>query len=448
MALSPGTTVAGKRVGGEAVLDPGAEFAVGSAIVRILACGPAASGALQLDDAAPPPKPPRPPTPAPHAPDFAYEVRQALAKAPWYGISLVAHVLLLLLLNMVDTVQAPLEQVARMTAATTKPAAEPEVPVDAPIDLEALMNEPALDPIEFEEPTSAEVRKMPGDGEIPVEPDAAPSPPIGAAGGRVRLANPLPYTKKMAGGDQTLNKSDLDGEQGRATDEVKRGLGDGLRRAKQRLTREHIVVVRGDFDKIEEVLDKYGWPYTLVSRDELLQLNLPKARIIFVNCARRPPPAQCAKLAELVKRFVARGCWVVTSDWAVDPYVTMAFPLYVELGGKERTQRDTTVSVEPCGHDHLLTGVFPRGGESEWWLEDSSTMVRVTDKATTLVASEDMRERYGSSCVAFKFHHGEGLVLHLVGHFYQKDGNLRGLVAMHRLINNVILERVQSDEKR
>jgi hypothetical protein len=251
----------------------------------------------------------------------------------------------------------------------------------------------------------------------------------------------------MTGGDETLDKADLDGEQGRATDEVKRGLGDGIQQAVQRLTRDHIVVVRGDFDKIEDVLDKYNWPYTPLSREELLQMTLPKARILFVNCARRPPPAQCAKLAEIVKRLLSRGCWVVTSDWAVDPYISLAFPNHVELGGRDRSQRHTTVCVEPCGTDELLAGVFPRGGESEWWLEDSSTMVKVTDKATTLVASEDMKERYGSSVVAFKFKYGDGLVLHLVGHFYQKDGNRRGLVAMHRLINNVILARVHADEK-
>jgi len=280
--------------------------------------------------------------------------------------------------------------------------------------------------------------------------DVVPPDRLGLGDGRrplTPLDTPLPHSK-VKGGDQTLDKADLEGEQGRATDEVKRGLGDGLAKARQHLTRDHIVVVRGDFDRIEDILGKYGWPYTLVSREELLQHGFPKARILFVNCARKPPPAQCPKLAELVKRLLARGCWVVTSDWSVDPYLSVAFPMHVHLAGRERSQRDTTVAVEAVGNDHLLAGVFARGGESEWWLEDSSTMVTVTDKATTLVASEDMKRRYGSRVVAFKFEHGDGVVLHLVGHFYQKDGNRRGLVAMHLLINNVIVERVLADQKR
>jgi hypothetical protein len=453
VTLAPGgATVGGRRVGGEATLDRGAEFAIGATVVRVVACGNAVAPKLQLDEpraAPPPPTPPPPAAPPTHGSDFAHEVRQAVAKAPWYMISLVAHVLLLLLLNLIETAQPRLEVVAEISAMPNKPLAEPEVAADTPLALDALEDEPSLDIVEFEEPPSQEVRKTPSDGDLVVEEDVKPPDPIGAAGSRrVRLATPLPYAKKMAGADETLNKADLDGEQGRATDEVKRGLGDGLHKAKQRLTREHIVVVRGEFDKIEDILDKYGWPYTLVSRDELLQLSFPKARLLFVNCARRPPPAQCPKIAETVKRFLSRGCWVVTSDWAVDPYVTLAFPTHVHVGAREKTQRDTTVSVEPCGSDMLLTGVFPRGGDSAWWLEDSSTMVTVTDKATTLVESDDMQRRYGSRVVAFKFAYGSGIVLHLVGHFYQKDGNRRGLVAMHRLLNNVILERVEADEKR
>jgi hypothetical protein len=57
-----------------------------------------------------------------------------------------------------------------------------------------------------------------------------------------------------------------------------------------------------------------------------------------------------------------------------------------------------------------------------------------------------MRKRYGAHVVAFRFEYGDGVVLHLLGHFYQKDGNRRGLVAMHRLINNVILARVRADQ--
>jgi hypothetical protein len=70
----------------------------------------------------------------------------------------------------------------------------------------------------------------------------------------------------------------------------------------------------------------------------------------------------------------------------------------------------------------------------------------VTDRVHVLVASADMQQNYGSRVVAFRFAYGKGVVVHLLGHFYQKDGNRHGLVAMHRLITNVILERVAADQ--
>jgi hypothetical protein len=458
-----GAAPGGGRGGGEALLDPGAEFLVGSTAVRVLACAGATARLELVDPPAPPPKPPPPGPPAAGDADFAREVRATLAKAPWYLLSLVVHVAILLLMRMVVVTEAPAERIAHLTSLPRREMPEPEVPPDAPLDLRELENaRDHFDEIDFEEPLSAAVRKDPSDAEFSEFEDIVPPDHLGLGDGRRPLRpldKPLPYSK-VKGGDETLDRGDIPGEHGRATDEVKRGLGDGLAKARQRLTREHIVVVSGAHDKIETVLDGYEWPYTLVTRDQLLMHGAPKARILFVNCSNRPSPALNKKLAELVKRLLARGCWVVTSDWSVDPYLTVAFPHIVTAVGSRRSQRDTTVAVEPVGDDLLLAGVFPRGGESAWWLEDSSTMVDVKTaegnppavgqaRATVLIASEDMKKRYGSGVVAFKLPYGDdGLVVHLVGHFYQKDGNLHGLVAMHRLINNLIVERVLADQKR
>lgn len=441
----------GGRGAGEALLDPGAEFFVGSTSIRVLACKGAATP-LQIEEPlAPPPKPPPPHPPATGDADFAREVRATLAKAPWYLLSLVAHVVLLLLMRMVVVAEQPVERIAHLSSLPRREMPEPEVPPDAPLDLRELETDrDRVDEVDFDDALSAAVRRDPAEAEPSEFEDIVPPDALGLGDGLrplTPLDKPLPYSK-VKGGDETLNKGDIQGEHGRAANEVKRGLGDGLAKARQRLTREHIVVVEGAHDKIQLILDSYDWPYTLVTRDQLLMHGCPKARILFVNCNNRPPPAQNAKLAELVKRLLARGCWVVTSDWSVDPYLTVAFPGIVTAIGSKRSQRDTTVSVEPVGEDHLLSGVFPRGGESAWWLEDSSTMVDVKDKATVLVASEDMKTRYGSRVVAFKLAVGDSLVVHLVGHFYQKDGNLHGLVAMHRLINNLIVERVLADQKR
>ncbi|MFI5403692.1 MAG: FHA domain-containing protein [Planctomycetota bacterium] len=435
---------------GEAVLNPGAEFFVGSTALRIVAC---AGAAPRLELAERPKGPPRPPQIKPneaHEGDFAREVREALAKAPWYLISLVAHIAVLLLMSLVATRTVTPEVIAQLSSTLQPELPEPEITPDAPLDLSELESDVTdLGKVEFEEPTSAAVRKTPSDAEPSDLEDIVPPDMIGTAGGRrpLMLQRPLPYSK-IKGGDASLNKSDLEGEQGRATEEVKRGLGDGLHQARERLSRDHIVVVDGAHDEIEKILDRYAWPYTFVTREDLLLRPFPKARILFINCSNKPPAVQAAKLGELVKRYLNRGCWVVTSDWSVEPYLTAAFPTYVQVLGAQRAQRDTTVTVAPVGDDPLIENVFGRG-DHDWWLEDSSTMVRlVNDKATLLVTSEDMKRRYGSAVVAFKFAWGEGIAIHVVGHFYQEDGNLHGLVAMHRLINNVIVARVQADHKR
>jgi hypothetical protein len=436
---------------GEAMLAPGQEFAVGATVVRVLETTGASRLVLDEPPSPPPParppEPPQPPPPATRDSDFAREVRATLAKTPWYLASLMAHVAFLMLLTLIEAPQPKPERVAHIAVAPPKPEPEPELPPDTPLHFEE--HDPGrLEEIIIEEPAVAPAR--PSSAEAADFSDTAHAAPLGTGDGRrpvTRLPKPLGYSKTK-GGDKTLDKSDLEGEQGRAADAVKKGLGDGLREARQRLSKEHIVVVRGAHDKIEAVLDGYEWKYTLVTREELLLRGASKARILFVNCSNPPPPAQRTKLGELVKRLLQNGCWVVTSDWSVDPYLTEAFPSIVKAMGAPRSQRNTTVEVEAVGEDSLLAGVFPRGGESHWWLEDSSTMISVSDKATTLVSSEQMRERYGSRVVAFKFPYGEGVVIHLVGHFYQEDGNVHGLVAMHRLINNVIVERVRADQRR
>jgi len=450
------TTVEGRPVD-DALLAPGREFAVGRTVIRVVSCAgpvaPAPALTLEGPPAGAPPAQAAPATPAPAAApasDFAREVRATVAKAPWYLISLAVHVLVLLVLDLVAYQSRAPSRTIPMAAITREKPPEPDLPPDTPLDLENLL--PDMDPLEpdvdLDEALSAAVRKDPSAAEISEYDEILPPDRLGIRGGRrpvKMLDKPLPVAK-VKGGDETLNKGDLKGEQGRATETVKRDLGEGIRRAKQRLSEEHVIVVSGDFDKIEEVLDSYGWPFTLVSREDLLRHRYPQARILFINCARKPAPLQQNKLAELVKQYLYRGCWVVTSDWSVEPYLTRAFPMHVDKAEVRGSQRDTTIAVRPVENDPLLAGVFPRRGESAWWLEDSSTMVRVTDRVQVLVRSEDMSRRYGSDVVAFKFAYGKGLVVHLLGHFYQKDGNRRGLVAMHRLINNLIIERVKADQ--
>jgi len=241
-----------------------------------------------------------------------------------------------------------------------------------------------------------------------------------------------------------IDRGDIDGEQRGAREAVERGLGTGLQNLRG-IPPDRIVVVRGEFDHMEKILTLYGIPHTVVSRDELRTRRWPRMQMLCINCDQLPPPLQSTTLALAVKRFVAEGGWLITSDWAVDPYLLSAWPQHVtDVVQKKRDQPDTLITVRPERISPLLEGVFQPRARAEWWLENSSMMVDVNPRLVeVLIVSDDMKQRFGASAVAFTWHQDEGRVLHLLGHFYQKDGNRSGLVAMHRLILNYMVERFQ-----
>jgi hypothetical protein len=455
LGTADGTVVDGRPVT-QALLVPGQAFRVGTTTIRLLAVAtpPAAAAppapAFKLEIEPDPPPAPPPPRSAPvpgraPAADFHREVRALLSKAPWYTASLVFHVFALLALDLVAFKVTRVEEKPAMAAVDARELEKIEELAQAQ---EPTLDDlqPEIDPLKEEEapddPISQAVRKDPMEAEVDFD-DLVPPERLGVLGSQRpvrKLDIPLPRTA-FRGGDELLNKGDLQGEQGRAMDTVKRDLGRGLRETRSRVTRQHIVVVQGDFDKIENLLDLYHWPYTLIERRALLTHRYARAKLLFINCGRKPAQPQRRKLITIVKTFVARGGWVVTSDWSIEPYITGSFPDRVRVVTAKRRQPNTTVAVHPLVEDPLLTGVFSRRIDSTWWLEESSKMIHVSGNVEVLVASDEMDRRYGSRVVVFRLRFASGRVVHLLGHFYQKDGNRMGLVGMHRLINNVILQR-------
>jgi len=202
-------------------------------------------------------------------------------------------------------------------------------------------------------------------------------------------------------------------------------------------------VVRGDFDKMENILDLYRINHTVISRSRLLAGNFPSAQMLCINCARKPTAQIKRKLVAKVKSFVNRGGWLITSDWSLEPYLTEGWPQNIEVVTTTRRQPNTTVLVSSSDRTSpLLEQVFARRSQTRWWLEEQSTLFRVKNKRTrVLVHSDELMTRYGARAVVIDFESGKGRVLHLLGHFWQKDGNRSGLVAMHRLILNYMQER-------
>lgn len=451
-----GVVSAGRRVR-DALLAPGAVLQLGGALLRLDAFGAAALPRLELEaEPAAPPTPWKtgpapsgtgdaPAPPAADASDFGRELRAMLAHAPWYGISLVTHVLALMVLHLLTlhAVRENDEVHLRAVASQDLPSAEsmeadklaPEFeelrPAPAPLEMEmqgARLDESADAPVVFD----------------PNRVDAQPT--VTGLQGPVsgRLTRPLRTPTLVQDAGTRLDRGNLDGEQKGARTAVERGLGNGLGHLRG-LPPDRIVVLAGEFDHMEKVLVLYGIPHTVVTREQFRSQRYPHAVMLCINCDQLPPPLQRTALAQAVRRFVADGGWLITSDWAVDPYLLSGWPQHVtEVVAKKREQPDTVVGVRPQHTSPLLEGVFHPRARAEWWLENSSLMVEVNPKLVdVLIVSDDMKQRYGASAVAFTWRQDQGRVLHLLGHFYQKDGNRSGLVAMHRLTLNYLVERFE-----
>jgi gamma-glutamylcyclotransferase (GGCT)/AIG2-like uncharacterized protein YtfP len=177
---------------------------------------------------------------------------------------------------------------------------------------------------------------------------------------------------------------------------------------------DDVVVVPGVYDSVERVLEVLGVPHVLVAPDELAGRRLRPDQLVVVNCPGHLPDRALPALRD----FVAAGGMLFTTDWALRHVVEPAFPGTVAYNG--RPTGDEVVRIEVASADDpLVAGVLDDGGEPQWWLEASSYPVRVLEPAVSvLIASAELGARYGEAAVVVRFAHGEGVVLHMVSHYY------------------------------
>ena len=221
------------------------------------------------------------------------------------------------------------------------------------------------------------------------------------------------------------------------------------------LVKNDILVVDGSFDRIGRVLNALQLPYTLVTP---LALSLEKAppleqhKLVFWNCGESLPPERRAVAARRVREFVRRGGYLFTTDWAISNIIAHAFPEFLDTSGPVAPLPETTVDIEPAqgqARHPLLRGVFLPGTQGKWWLEQASFDVKVRRgrDVTVLIESKELQEEFRREpTVAVVFPYGRGKVLHVMGHYYQEEGNMAGTIAAHRLALNFVLMRLQADE--
>jgi hypothetical protein len=185
-----------------------------------------------------------------------------------------------------------------------------------------------------------------------------------------------------------------------------------------------VLVVRGQYDHIEDVFRHSGTPFTAVGSADLAKARLRPDQIVFVNCPGLVSEPSLRSLAA----FVHDGGFLFTTDWALKHVLEPSFPGYVEYN--QRRTADEVVRVEILKEgDPFLSSLIGPDDDPQWWLESSSYPIRILnrEKVSVLVTSGEIRDRYGEAPVFVTFEVGAGKVYHMISHFYLQRSETRTL---------------------
>jgi len=183
-----------------------------------------------------------------------------------------------------------------------------------------------------------------------------------------------------------------------------------------------IVVVRGEYDRVEDVLKSLDLKHTVVSPHQLASLNLNAKQLLIIDCPGNIPRAGI----ERIRKFVNAGGYLYTTDWALTNVVQQAFPGFIAFNGRETANDVVEVEVKQAEHN-LLKHLTLSRENPKWWLEASSYPIKVLnkEKVDVLITSKEMSRKYGEAPIAVHFRYGDGQVLHMASHFYLQQGQAR-----------------------
>ena len=188
------------------------------------------------------------------------------------------------------------------------------------------------------------------------------------------------------------------------------------------ISRDDIVVVRGQYDRIEEVLEVMDLPHVAIDANKLTRLTLRPDQMLVINC-----PGKIDRTSiEQVREFVRSGGSLFTTDWALKYVLEPSFPGVVKFN--EQLTPDAVVEVQQNASDNpLLDGIFDENADPQWWLEGSSYPIEILNRGQVkvLVDSTELGRRWGESPVVISFEYGFGEVLHMISHYYLQRTELR-----------------------
>jgi hypothetical protein len=183
-----------------------------------------------------------------------------------------------------------------------------------------------------------------------------------------------------------------------------------------------IIIVAGQYDKIELVLDLIKVPYILIEPHQVAQIELKPDQILIINC-----PGEIREGYDKIKEFVKKGGFLFTTDWALLNVLEKLFPELIRYN--KNPTGDDCVAVEVVDKSNkFLEGLFEAEEDPIWWLESSSYPIEILDKKKVkiLVTSKEMKDKYGEAPIVISFDYGDGgTVLHMTSHYYLQRAELR-----------------------
>ncbi len=178
-----------------------------------------------------------------------------------------------------------------------------------------------------------------------------------------------------------------------------------------RLRGDDVLVVRGNWDVIDEVLDDLGIPYRRVARKRLASERLdPERQVVVIGCGGHAFPRRAV---EKLRDFVREGGYLFTSDYGLTQVLEPAFPGAASKAGSSGfTELDVAIGPaagagESSVARHLLHDVFSARREGvpppRWKVDPSSYTIAPGPETTVLVESAELAKSLGHGAVAVTF---------------------------------------------
>jgi SAM-dependent methyltransferase len=174
-----------------------------------------------------------------------------------------------------------------------------------------------------------------------------------------------------------------------------------------------VIVVKGRWDDSGRTLRALGIQYERVGSGDLEDMPFDNVKVLVVDCAGSAPRESLQRIRD----FVARGGYLLATDWALDNLIEKAFPGYVEYDRKKNAEAiydAYVVNPDPVLFANAVTN-------AHWKMDEASHLLRVVKPGSVRVLARSRKlekEDPGSQgvlAVAFPF--GKGYVMHMVGHF-------------------------------